>query len=435
MRASGFFGLTLVALVAILGSYYVVMPYADATSCPASGCTVGGDTLNVSVTPSTGSSPLLVSYKAYFSGNSIMKSATWNFGDGVTATNVMNGTHTYASAGNFTGSVEVDATDGMSYSQSFQISVTGAIGATIGANATIPYDKNGTAYEYLLHEHNNTLAATSQAPLTLQTDATSYSQGDSIIIHGAVKNVSNQTAVTLRIINPLSNMVKIDQLIPNPDGTFTTNISGHQILATGPLWTKAGNYTIIAQYGPATNATTSFYFAGVDGTSKISAPPTSSTFTLQTTGGTFSIPYTIRGGTVSNIQIQGEQHVLVVTISATSDGSLSIDLPRALIDSKQQITAPTGTNTTSTTSVSQSELPDQPFTVQVSGQNVQVTETPSPSQRTLGIPFHKGDTTIDIIGTVSVPEFGAIAALVLAIAIVSIIAVSSRTGLRLVPRY
>ncbi|HWY35665.1 MAG TPA: PEFG-CTERM sorting domain-containing protein, partial [Nitrosopumilaceae archaeon] len=35
----------------------------------------------------------------------------------------------------------------------------------------------------------------------------------------------------------------------------------------------------------------------------------------------------------------------------------------------------------------------------------------------------------------SVPEFGTIAALVLAIAIISIIAVSAKTGLRLVPKY
>ena len=427
MRASGFFGLALLAIVAIFGSYFAVSS-ANAVTCPQTGCVVGGDSLNVVVTPLNGASPLQVSYKATFSGNSHMKNSIWNFGDGSRTSNVMNGTHTYQAAGNFTGSVEIDATDGMSYSQSFLVSVTGTPGANIGANATVPYDKNGTAYQYFLHEHNNTLAATSQAPLSLQTDATTYSQGDSIIIHGAVKNVQNATAVTLRIVNPLKNMVKIDQIIPNPDGSFTTNISGHQILATGPLWTKAGNYTIIAQYGPATNATVDFYFAGGDGSSKIAQPPTSSTFTLNTSQGTFTIPYTIRGGTVQNMQVNGDQKILVVTISATSDGSLSIDVPRAVIDSKQQLPG-------NQTSTSQSELPDQPFTVQVGGKNVQVTETPTATTRTLAIPFHSGDTTIDILGTVAIPEFGPIAALVLAIAIISIIAVSAKTGTRLVPRY
>ncbi|MFZ0185168.1 MAG: PEFG-CTERM sorting domain-containing protein, partial [Nitrosotalea sp.] len=42
---------------------------------------------------------------------------------------------------------------------------------------------------------------------------------------------------------------------------------------------------------------------------------------------------------------------------------------------------------------------------------------------------------IEIIGTQIIPEFGPIAALVLAIAIISIIAVSSKTGLRFMPKY
>ncbi|SRR5579885_774089 len=429
MRASSIFCATLVALIAIFGSYFVVLTPAHA-ACPASGCVIGGDSLNVNITPTTGSSPLQVSYKASFSGKSVMKTALWNFGDGDKVTNVMNGTHTYQSAGNFTGSVEVDATDGTSYTQSFLISVTGSIGAHVGANATVPYTKNGTAYQYLLQEHNNTLSATSMPPLSIQTDSLSYSQGDAIVIHGAVKNVSNQTAVTIRIVNDLKNMVSIAQLIPASDGSFST-----KVFATGPLWTKAGNYTIIAQYGPATNATISFQYGGGDGSTKLSAPPTSSTFTLQTSAGTFNIPYTIRGGTVQNMQLQGEQHVLTITINAPSDGSISVDIPRALMDSKQQLIVPTGPNQTSTTQINQNELPDQAFTVQVGGQNVKVTETKDANSRTLGISFHKGDTTIDIIGTVSVPEFGAIAALVLAIAIVSIIAVSAKTGLRFMPKY
>ncbi len=429
MRATSIFCATLVVLIAIFGSYFVFTP-AQGVSCPQTGCVQGGDTLNVSVTPITGSAPLQVTYKAYFSGASKMKTSVWSFGDGAKVTGVKNGTHTYQSAGNFTGSVEVDATDGTSYTQTFFVSVTGGIGASVGTNATVPNTKNGTAYQYFLQKYNNTLTATSIPPLSIQTDSLSYSQGNTIVIKGTVKNVSNQTAVTLRIVNSLKNMVSIAQLIPAPNGSFST-----KVIATGPLWTQAGNYTIIAQYGPATNATMTFQYGGGDGSTRISLPPTSGTFALQTSAGTFNIPYTIRGGTVQNMQIQGEQNALVITINAPSDGSISIDIPRALIDSKQQLVVPTGPNQTSTTQISQAELPDQPFTVQVGGKNVQVTETKTSDSRTLGIAFYKGDTTIDIIGTVSVPEFGPIAALVLAIAIVSIIAVSAKTGLRFIPKY
>ncbi|MDE1862062.1 MAG: PEFG-CTERM sorting domain-containing protein [Thaumarchaeota archaeon] len=388
--------------------------------------------MNVSITPTTGSAPLQVTYKASLASGGSMKSIVWNFGDGSSLSGVTNGTHTYASAGNYTGTVDADAMDGTSYTQTFAVSATGSIGANIGANVTVPNPKTGTvtAYQLLQQEHNGSLVATSLPPLSVQTDALSYSQGDTIIIHGTVKDVSNQTAVTVRVVNDLKNMVSIAQLIPSSDGSFST-----KVLATGPLWTKPGNYTVIAQYGPLTNATTLFQFGGGDGTTRLAAPPISSTFSLQTSAGTFNIPYTIRGGTVQSIQLQGQQHVLVISINAPSNGSLSIDIPRALIDSKAQPPVPTGPNQTSTTQINQSELPDQPFTVQVGGQNVQVTETSDLNSRTLGIPFHKGDTTIDVMGTVSVPEFGPIAALVFAIAIVSIIAVSAKTGLRFLPKY
>jgi predicted secreted protein with PEFG-CTERM motif len=73
--------------------------------------------------------------------------------------------------------------------------------------------------------------------------------------------------------------------------------------------------------------------------------------------------------------------------------------------------------------------------VQINGQNVKISETTNPNSRTLGISFHKGDTTIYIIGTFALPEFGPIAALVLVIAIVTIIAISAKTGLRFMPKY
>ncbi len=428
MRPTSIFCITLVALIGIFGSSFIILTPAHGAHCPATGCVQGGDTLNVNVTPTTGAAPLTVTYKASFANNSTVKSSAWSFGDGSSASSVMSGTHTYGAAGNYTLTVDVEASDLTSYTQTIPISVTGKIGVNVPSNILTP--KNGTAYQYLLQEHNNTLVATGLAPLSIQTDALSYSQGDSIIIHGTVKNVSNQTAVTIRVFNTLKNLVSIAQLVPASDGSFST-----KVLATGPLWTKAGNYTIIAQYGPATNTTASFSYGGGDGTSKLSAPPTTSTFTIQTSAGSFNIPYTIRGGTVTNMQLDGSSHILTITINAPSDGSISVDIPRAFMDSKQQIAVPTGPNTTSTTEFNQAELPDAPFTVQIGGQSAQVTEVKDINSRTLGISFHKGDTTISIMGTVSVPEFGPIAALVLAIAIVSIIAVSAKTGLRFMPKY
>jgi len=49
--------------------------------------------------------------------------------------------------------------------------------------------------------------------------------------------------------------------------------------------------------------------------------------------------------------------------------------------------------------------------------------------------FLAGAEKIEIIGTHVIPEFGAIAALILAVAIISIIAVSAKSRLSIMPRY
>ncbi|MDH3854240.1 MAG: PEFG-CTERM sorting domain-containing protein, partial [Nitrosopumilus sp.] len=49
--------------------------------------------------------------------------------------------------------------------------------------------------------------------------------------------------------------------------------------------------------------------------------------------------------------------------------------------------------------------------------------------------FPAGAETIEIIGTYVIPEFGTIAAMILAVAIISIIAVSAKSRLSIIPRY
>ena len=54
--------------------------------------------------------------------------------------------------------------------------------------------------------------------------------------------------------------------------------------------------------------------------------------------------------------------------------------------------------------------------------------------RSIDIPVKDGDTKIEIVGTHVVPEFGTIAMIVLAVAIVSIIAVSAKSRLSIMPK-
>jgi len=266
-------------------------------------------------------------------------------------------------------------------------------------------------------------------PLSVQTDSDYYDQGDTIVVTGLVKNPGEGIPITLRILDANSKLVQIDQFTPKADGSFSK-----EYLATGPLWKAAGNYTIIAQYGAAQKADTIFSFSGGTGSSEIGEVE-KKVFTINVEGvGEYDVEYIIRGGTVKNMEIDPEGLALIITIDAVKDGSITVTLPRDMIDAKIPANLSADDILVGKT-VDPKDLEDDEFFVLIGGEETNFKETKSKTSRTLSIGFAADDTQIEIIGTQIVPEFGAIAALVLAVAIISIIAVSAKTRLRLMPKY
>jgi len=105
-------------------------------------------------------------------------------------------------------------------------------------------------------------------PLTVSTDFPGYAENSEIIISGKVKESSLSEypqPVTLMIVSPDGNIVKIDQLNLNSSNEFFT-----ALVAGGPLWKAGGDYTVKVNYG-AQKAETSFNYAGGSGT--INTPP------------------------------------------------------------------------------------------------------------------------------------------------------------------
>jgi len=94
-------------------------------------------------------------------------------------------------------------------------------------------------------------------PISLSTSLPSYNQGDVIVMSGHVRNLVSATLVTLRVFNSHNDLVSVNQISPSSDGSFTRTF-----LSGGPLWTNAGTYTIIAQYGSYANTTATFNFNG-----------------------------------------------------------------------------------------------------------------------------------------------------------------------------
>jgi predicted secreted protein with PEFG-CTERM motif len=112
-----------------------------------------------------------------------------------------------------------------------------------------------------------------------------------------------------------------------------------------------------------------------------------------------------------------EANSLIVSISASSDGSLTLTIPRSILDA----------------TINGGE--DDDFFVLIDGEEVDFDETTTSTDRTLTIAFPAGAEEIEIIGTFVVPEFGTIAAMILAAAIISIIAISAKSRLSIIPRY
>ncbi|MDE1842972.1 MAG: hypothetical protein KGH95_04915 [Thaumarchaeota archaeon] len=117
---------------------------------------------------------------------------------------------------------------------------------------------------------------------------------------------------------------------------------------------------------------------------QIPSPTLNSTYLVQFNGTTYSVPYIIKGGTISNMNILTPQYMLEITLNTNSDGNITISLPRTMIDAKQGNV-------------------DAKFGVLINGNQVtQFGETINQDTRILNITFHNGDSKIDIVGTQAV---------------------------------
>ena len=128
-----------------------------------------------------------------------------------------------------------------------------------------------------------------------------------------------------------------------------------------------------------------------------------------------TLDHDISGGSVTEMEIEMDSNSLVIAVDATDNGSITVTLPRDVIDATINDD-------------------DDDFFVIVDGEEVDFQETKTSADRTLTIEFPAGAEEIEIFGTFVVPEFGTIAAMILAVAIISIIAVSARSRLSIMPR-
>ncbi|RMW33960.1 MAG: PEFG-CTERM sorting domain-containing protein [Candidatus Nitrosomarinus sp.] len=116
--------------------------------------------------------------------------------------------------------------------------------------------------------------------------------------------------------------------------------------------------------------------------------------------------YDISGGHITSATVNLDDNSVIINIHADDDGVLTI---------------------------SPSESTQRGiFMVLVDGEESDDAEI---NGNTVIVPFGAETEQIEIIGTFVVPEFGTIAAMILAVAIISIVAISAKSRLSIVPRY
>ena len=145
-----------------------------------------------------------------------------------------------------------------------------------------------------------------------------------------------------------------------------------------------------------------------------SVPPTMSVGSTTMTGNTGPgdmldlLDWTISNGDVLSMHVDEEASSLVIEIDSTDDGELFVGLNADYIGSD-----------------------DGTFFIIVNGEEWQDYEQ---AGMDLYIDIPAGTELVEIVGSYAVPEFGTIAMIVLAVAIVSIIAITAKTRISLVPK-
>ena len=252
----------------------------------------------------------------------------------------------------------------------------------------------------------------SNQQIVLIADNTAYQEGDVITITGSVEKVIPGMPISLQIFFE-KNLIQVSQVRVSQDGEFTDTFT-----AAGPQWHNEGNVIIRANYGGDTSTELIISFF------KDTSGEYLSTFEVKIPGaGTFDVPYTMKGGVVTNMELIQNDLSLEIDILTESDGILDINLSRESIDSLSNA----GHDIDFIVSIYEkdSDIPTQTDYIKIKADD---------SHRAMSIPVKDGDEKIRIIGTHVVPEFGTIAMIVLAVAIVSIIAVSAKSRLSIMPR-
>jgi predicted secreted protein with PEFG-CTERM motif len=249
----------------------------------------------------------------------------------------------------------------------------------------------------------------------MSISATASEGSDTISISGHTR--SQITDITFTVISPGLNVVSIDQVTPDANGDFAT------IIKINPMWKESGFYTIKAEQSPHGS---SLYKSSlrVEVVNGRASETDVSESTLET--GFFEPKPTVRTGLVIKEanSIAGSNTIAIIgTTDSASTITMKVIAPNGNVVTADQFAPVLDENG--------HFLKDITTGGPLWNQDGQYTIVAQQGDD----PRYKYSIEVGIKDGVVIPEFGTIAVMILAVAIISIIAVSAKSRLSIMPRY
>jgi len=229
--------------------------------------------------------------------------------------------------------------------------------------------------------------------LTVETDAESYTTGDTITVTGQLTATNINQPILIQILDPQGNRDRVDQFDVAADGSYS-----YSFPAGGTMNTD-GEYTVLVSYR-TTDEETTFEFTSTD-------EPGWRTIQASIGGQNHPIQYMISGSGNRLVSITGDVDTisLMAALSTQSEGTLSLRFDQEIFDADEEFVA---------------------FADEIS--TIVEEDADEGTMNIIHIDFEAGTEGIEILGDRIIPEFGAIAAIILAVAIVGIIVATARYG-------
>ena len=245
---------------------------------------------------------------------------------------------------------------------------------------------------------------------------TATAGGSNISVSG--ETASSLTDVTFTVRTPDgANVVAVDQVTPDANGIFGTEFNCSN-------WKQDGLYTITAQQGSSSLYTIELSIEVNGGVAAEASANDSSLIVADADAVAVADATVVESGlSITASAVEGSDTIGITghTTKTNEDVTLTVTSPNGNIVSIDQLRP--GSNGDFATDIiigGQLWSQDGIYTVVAQQGNAAA---------------FKDSVEVDILDGLVVPEFGTIAAMILAVAIISIIAISSKSRLSIIPRY